>query len=272
MQEYTATSYDLAKRLTNQYSTSFSMSSRLFDRSIQRYIYAIYAMVRLADEIVDTYRGDDANEQLGAFQREVFDSMNRGFSTNPFVHAFADTARRYGIDKQLITPFFTSMRSDLSPQIFDQRQYEQYIYGSAEVVGLMCLRVFVDGDQQRYDQLQVGARALGAAYQKVNFLRDIKEDYEQLGRVYFPGIAYDAFDDTSKRAIVETIEHDFAVAESYVQKLPQNARRAVATSYAYYDELLARLKQASATDIKARRIRVPNTRKVLLYAKARTGA
>lgn len=271
MELYKQVSYELAERLTRRYSTSFSMSSRLFAPHIRPHIYAIYGMVRLADEIVDTYRGEDAMAHLDNFEAVVYRTCKQGYSTNPIVHAFALTAQKYGIERELISPFFASMRMDMSAMAYDEAAYQRYIHGSAEVVGLMCLKVFVEGDANQYEQLRDGASHLGAAYQKVNFLRDMKADYEVLGRMYFPGIDYPAFSDASKRTIEADIAEDFVKAKASVQQLPLTARRAVHTSVLYYEALFRRLQNTSAADIKSRRIRVPNSVKLLLFARGAVG-
>lgn len=269
MDLYTATSYELAERMTKRYSTSFAMSSSLFDANIRPHIYAVYGMVRIADEIVDTYRGIDAREQLAAFQQEVHEALAATYCTNPILHAFADTCRKYSIGADLIDPFFDSMRMDLAIHTYTQKDYERYIYGSAEVVGLMCLKVFVDGDRERYDGLRSSAQALGAAYQKVNFLRDIAADYKELGRVYFPGVEFDAFDDHTKEVIQEDIARDFSRADEGIAHLPEVARRAVALSRRYYGHLLQEISRVSAREIKTRRVRVSNVKKVWLYMLAK---
>ena len=271
MELYKQVSYELAERLTRRYSTSFSMSSRLFASRIRPHIYAVYGMVRLADEIVDTYRGDDAMAQLDNFEAVVYQACKQGYSTNPIVHAFVLTARKYGIERELISPFFASMRMDMATVEYDEPTYRRYIYGSAEVVGLMCLKIFVEGDATPYEQLSDGAMHLGAAYQKVNFLRDLKADHEVLGRVYFPGVDYPSFSDASKRAIEADIAADFTLAKASMRQLPLTARRAVRTSVLYYEALFRRLQKASAADIKSRRIRVPNSVKLLLFVRGAVG-
>jgi phytoene/squalene synthetase len=268
---YLATSYELAERLTKRYSTSFSMSSSLFDHKVRPYIYAIYGMVRIADEIVDTYAGNDTAARLDEFERAVYDAVETGYSTNPILHAFADTCRFVGIDHTLIKPFFASMRADLTRTRFTRRQYDAYIYGSAEVVGLMCLRVFVEGNERLYESLRPSAQALGSAYQKVNFLRDMQADFTMLGRVYFPGVVFDTFDDAQKEAIVREIRSDFAEAAKGVYRLPRTARRAVALSKRYYELLLDKLETASAYEIARQRIRISNWRKFWLYIQAKVG-
>ena len=268
MELYSDSSFELSERLTKRYSTSFSMSSRLFDASIRKYIYAIYGLVRIADEIVDSFRAQSAASDLEALRQEVFAAIERGYSVNPIVHSFAVTANLYKIGPDLINPFFDSMALDLQSVRLDADSYKAYIHGSAEVVGLMCLKVFTAGDQSTYDSLALGARALGSAYQKVNFLRDMKADYEELGRVYFPSVDFNEFSEADKNSIVDDIEADFAASLQATNKLPANSRKAVKASYDYYYELLAKLKASSVSDIKSKRIRVSDTRKLTLLMKA----
>jgi 15-cis-phytoene synthase len=269
MELYTTVSYEVSRHITQKYSTSFGVSTRLFSSDIKPHIYAIYGLVRVADEIIDTYRGNDAPKLLQALESEVYEALERGFSASPVVHAFGETARQYGITKQLIRPFFESMAMDEKQIVYTQAKYERYIYGSAEVVGLMCLRVFLSGDDTEYDRLSDGARALGAAYQKVNFLRDLAADYRELGRIYFPGVTFDSFDDAEKRKIITDIEKDFAQAKAAVIELPLSSRRAVALSVIYYEALLSKIKNTPATLIKQKRIRINNRNKMLLYGRAK---
>lgn len=271
MDAYTPVSYELCEQLTKKYSTSFSMSSELFDKSIKNHIYAIYGFARIGDEIVDTYRGKDASIQLDNLESQTYDAIKSGYSTNPIVHAFADTCSRFSIGKDLISPFFDSMRTDLTAKVFTQKQYEDYIYGSAEVIGLMCLKVFTNGDSKQYSVLKKGASALGSAYQKINFLRDIKADNNELGRCYFPDISYKQFNEEDKASIIKDIEKDMKTAKTEIENLPNNARKAVKLSYLYYSELLTKLQKSSASEIKTRRIRIPNSTKLLLYTKVRGG-
>lgn len=271
MELYEAVSYTFAKQLTERYSTSFSASITLFPKAMRRHIYAIYGMVRVADEIVDTYRGRDAREQLERFYDEVIRACGMGtpYSTNPIVHAFALTARQYSIGNELIDPFFDSMRMDLRPVDFDQKSFDAYIYGSAAVVGLMCLKVFVGGDMNRYDKLAPGAERLGNAYQKVNFLRDIGADKNHLKRNYFPGIT--TLTDREKRRIVDDIQIDFDLAKDYIAALPPAAKNAVVLSARYYQELLDRLSKTPAETLRTSRVRVPDIQKLALYVRARVG-
>ena len=264
MDLYTRVAYENSRHLTLRYSTSFGISSRFFGEDIRSDIYAIYGLVRIADEIVDTYKGTDARAQLDDFERQTYASLASGYSTNLIIHAFAQSARKYDITKTLIAPFFESMRMDLSPQTYRTKDYERYIHGSAEVVGLMCLKVFVAGDKKAYDELSPGASSLGAAYQKVNFLRDMAADYKELGRLYFPGVSFETFDEAAKNAIILDIRNDFKHALASLRKLPVSSRKATMMSYTYYTELLNRLERTPAETIKQRRIRVPSRRKFTL--------
>lgn len=270
MDLYDQVAYENSRNLTLRYSTSFGLSSRLFGKSIQPHIYAIYALVRIADEIVDTYKGKNSLQLLDTLESQVYETIQTGYSTDLVVHAFAKTARIYGIDKQLIAPFFTSMRMDLSPQTYSSKNYTSYIHGSAEVVGLMCLRVFLNGDEQRYKELAPGASALGSAYQKVNFLRDLASDYKELGRLYFPDIRYDTFDEPAKQRIIDDIRADFAVALPALRQLPPSSRKATLMSYVYYSELLNKLERTPAHIIKHTRVRVPSARKLTLLLRTAT--
>lgn len=267
MDLYTKVAYENSRHLTLSYSTSFGISSRLFGSHIKSHIYAIYALVRIADEIVDTFKGESAPELLDSFEQQTYEAIKTGYSTDLTIHAFAQTARQYGIGHQLIKPFFDSMRMDLSPQTYSDKNYRAYIHGSAEVVGLMCLRVFLNGNDKRYDELSDGAAALGSAYQKVNFLRDMAADYKELGRLYFPGVTYDAFDEHAKQMIINDINHDFELALPSLRQLPPSSRKATYMSYVYYKELLSKLEQTPATIIKQTRIRVPSSRKLTLLVR-----
>ncbi|NCU30184.1 phytoene/squalene synthase family protein [Candidatus Saccharibacteria bacterium] len=269
METYTSLSYDLSERYTKRYSTSFSLSSRLFDQSVRRYIYAIYGMVRLADEIVDSYRGEDAKKQLADLRIQVDQAISNNYSHNPLLHAFGDTCRRFSIDETLINPFFDSMAMDLTQNIFNQSTYRTYIYGSAEVVGLMCLKLFVANDLELYKKLTPGAQALGSAYQKVNFLRDIHDDWVVLNRWYFPGVSYDTFSESSKQQIIDDIERDFVTASDAINLLPGNSRSAVRASYYYYRHLLKILRDTPVDVLLKTRKRVPDVIKVMFLVKAK---
>lgn len=267
MDLYDAVSRDINKLITTRYSTSFGLSSTLFGRTIRPHIYCIYGLVRIADEIVDTYRQADSLELLNELEADTLRCIKTGYSANPVVHAFGLTARKYAIDTSLVTAFFASMRMDIDGFKNTQKNYETYIYGSAEAVGLMCLYVFIDGDQQRYKELAPGARALGAAYQKINFVRDLAADSTELGRWYFPGSTYKTFDDAAKAIVIADIENDISTAKRALARLPASSSKAVSLSLAYYERLLERLQHASTTELKSRRLRIPNATKLALYAK-----
>lgn len=264
MDVYTAASYKASKLITTQYSTSFGLSIRLFQPALRPHIYAIYGFVRIADEIVDTYMGEDTLALLNELEAQAYTALQSGYSSNPIVHAFAVTARHYDITAALIAPFFESMRMDITPQKFTQKIYDTYIYGSAEVVGLMCLKVFT-ADPRQYDALKNGACHLGAAYQKVNFLRDIAADAEGLGRWYFPVGSFATFDEAAKDAIVDDIEKDFAIARDTITRLPASSRKAVELSYQYYSQLLKQIKLTPAQQLKAQRVRVGDLQKTALF-------
>ena len=264
MDLYTAVSREINQLLTTRYSTSFGMSSKLFAKEIRADIYAIYGLVRVADEVVDTYRGADGRQLLDELEQDTYAAIDSQYSTNPIIHAFAITARKFGIGRDLIEPFFASMRMDLDPQSYTADKYQQYIHGSAEVVGLMCLRVFCEGSDERYAALAAGAAALGSAYQKVNFLRDIASDYNDLQRLYFPGITFASFDEQQKQAIIRDIKKDFQQAKTALDMLPRNSRAAVATSYTYYRALLKKLEATPVATLKERRVRISNSRKLWL--------
>lgn len=264
MDLYTKVAYETARHLTLRYSTSFGISSRFFGKRIQPHIFAIYGLVRVADEVVDTYKGTDARQLLDDLEAQTYQAIRSGYSPNPIVHAFSLTARDFGIDRKLIGPFFESMRMDLAPQSYSADKYRQYIHGSAEVVGLMCLRVFCDGNDAEYENLKPGAAALGSAYQKVNFLRDLATDHNELGRLYFPGVTYEKFDEAAKHDIIADIESDFDKALPSLLRLPVSSRKATLVSYVYYKELLTKLKNTQASVIKTTRIRLPSSRKLVL--------
>lgn len=266
MDLYTRTAEQMSRVLTNNYSTSFGMATRLFGAEIRSHIYNLYGLVRLADEIVDTYTGGDAAELLNDLHTETYAAMQRGYSTNPVVHAFAGTAKKFGIEAPLIDPFFESMRIDLKPKNYKTTDYERYIYGSAQVVGLMCLKVFCQGDAVQYKKLEPGAKALGGAFQKVNFLRDIADDHERLGRYYFPVGSFEGFDEETKMYIVLDIDRDFALAHEAIVRLPKTARPAVMAAYRYYLRLHNKLRETPAETIKKQRIRVSNPHKIAVLA------
>jgi len=266
MDDYTAAAFLSSRAAMEQFSTSFSLASRLFGTELRSHVCNIYGLVRIADEIVDTYGGPDQLSLLNDLEAETYWAIERGYSSNLVVHAFAITAARYGIDQTLIAPFFESMRIDANHS-YKIDQYQTYIYGSAEVVGLMCLKIFVESDD--YAPLVDGARSLGSAFQKVNFLRDLHEDWQQLQRYYFPVGSYEQFNDAIKQQIVADIKQDFIAAEDAIIALPSSSRRAVKIAYSYYRELLTILERTPAETLKQQRIRLPNRRKLTLLVAAR---
>ena len=258
-----------SKNVTELYSTSFSMATRLLHRSIRQDIYNIYGFVRFADEIVDTFHDYPKEELLNRFEKELYLSIKQGISLNPILNSFQKTVNKYKIDISLIKSFLKSMRWDLEKKVYENNDdYKEYIYGSADVVGLMCLTVFVKGNQDDYSKLKISAMSLGSAFQKVNFLRDLNLDFEGLERTYFPGINVNQFDEDSKSKIILEIEKDFKHALAGIFKLPDEARFGVYTAYKYYSKLLKKLKKTPSLCIKKSRIRVPNYQKVAVLAKS----
>ncbi len=265
-QLFTDTSLACAQLITRRYSTSFSLGIRTLDKALHRAIYAVYGFVRWADEIVDTFHSRDKAALLAGFERNTYEAIAAGFSLNPVLHAFQWAVNEYQIDHEFIDAFLRSMEMDLEDRNYRQELYEQYIYGSAEVVGLMCLRVFCQGQPALFEQLKAPARRLGAAFQKVNFLRDIRSDYEERGRVYFPGLRYEQFDDEAKRAVESDIRADFEAAYEGIRQLPRPARLGVYLAYIYYLKLFQKLRRAPATQVLAERVRLPDNTKLLLLA------
>jgi phytoene/squalene synthetase len=227
-------------------------------------IYAIYGFVRLADEIVDTFHDQDKVALLERFRQDTEHALEQRLSTNPVLHAFQDTVHRYGIDRSYIDAFLYSMEMDLRPITYTRAEYDTYIYGSAEVVGLMCLKVFCEGQDALFERLVPPARKLGAAFQKVNFLRDLRSDYIERGRVYFPGVEYDRFDAAAKQEIEKDIHADFEEAYAGIRSLPGRARLGVSVAYVYYLALFRKIRLLPAGRIQSERIRIPNLRKLLL--------
>lgn len=262
------TSETCSKVTTNTYSTSFSLGIRMIAKEYRWAIYGIYGFVRLADEIVDTFDRDDKAELLQKFKEDTYQAIEKGISLNPILQSFQKVARTYKIDQTLIEPFFNSMEADLLKKTYDPSQYNEYIYGSAEVVGLMCLKVFCDGNEAEYNHLKQAARALGAAFQKVNFLRDIRSDVEDRGRVYFPNLDLNHFDEMTKQAIIADVRNDFKEAYVGIKQLPVSCKFGVYTSYIYYLKLLEKIERKNAREILDKRIRVANPEKMALLAKS----
>lgn len=263
-QLFSQTCMDCSKLITQRYSTSFSMGIRVFDKRFRAPIYAIYGFVRFADEIVDTFHDKNKGELLQRFREDTCRAIDEQVSLNPVLQAFQETVHAYQIEWELIDAFLRSMEMDLHHQAYEQGLYEEYIYGSAEVVGLMCLRVFCEGDDAMYQRLKGSARSLGAAFQKINFLRDMRSDFDERGRVYFPGIDFTCFTDRDKRLIEEDIKRDFDDAYLGIVQLPKGARLGVYLAFVYYTKLFQKIKSAPATEVTKQRIRVPDGKKVYL--------
>lgn len=257
-----------SKITTEKYSTSFSSAIRLLDKELRQPIFNIYGFVRFADEIVDTFHDHNKDELLKEFKQATYDAIERKISLNPILHSFQLTVNQYNIDHALIDAFLYSMEMDLSKQNYDRAGYEEYIYGSAEVVGLMCLYVFCEGNQKMYDSLKPAAKSLGSAFQKVNFLRDVKADYQQLNRMYFPGCDFRNFSYQDKLAIEEDIQKDFDDAFEGIIRLPMKARFGVYVAYKYYLSLFKKIKQVQPERILEERIRIPDYGKMFIVAKA----
>ena len=253
---------------TREYSTSFASAIRLLHKDLRNPICNIYGFVRFADEIVDTFHGYDKPALLAGFKEETFAAIRRGLSLNPILHSFQLTVRQYGIGIHLVEAFFRSMEMDLQGLKYDKDLYETYIYGSAEVVGLMCLHVFCEGDQDLYEKLRPQARALGAAFQKVNFLRDLRSDHKDLNRCYFPDLDFSSFDDDMKRRIEADILKDFGLAMKGILLLPEKARFGVYVAYKYYLSLFDKIRETEPAGILRNRIRIPNYRKWMILVRA----
>ena len=257
-----------SKITTEKYSTSFSSSIRLLHQDLHEPIYHIYGFVRFADEIVDTFHDHNKASLLREFKHETFLSIERGISLNPILHSFQLVVKKYGIEHALIEAFFNSMESDLSQFKYDDEGYRNYIYGSAEVVGLMCLHVFCEGDREEYLKLKPSAQALGAAFQKVNFLRDIKADSETLKRTYFPGVDFSNFTPDVKAKIEQDIKNDFDSAYEGILQLPVKARFGVYVAYKYYLSLFKKIKRSQPEKLLESRIRIPNFSKAMIVMRA----
>jgi 15-cis-phytoene synthase len=264
----------------SRYSTSFGLASRLLGPFERRHVQNVYALVRVADEIVDGVAEAaglapaDIATRLDDYQAELHRALETGYSTDLVIHAFATTAREVGFGAELVDPFFDSMRTDITRTEYDQQGFDAYVYGSAEVVGLMCLAAFLHGrrmsDAQR-ERFVLGARALGAAFQKVNFLRDLSADYDGRGRSYFPGVTVDAFDEVVKTRLLDDIDADLAVAQRAIDRLPRGSRRAVAVAHDLFAELSRRLRAVPADELVRRRVSVPDAVKALLAVRAIAG-
>lgn len=257
-------SYKISKQTTKQYSTSFSLGILALSSKIRNPIYAIYGYVRLADEIVDSFHGFDKQKLLSRFRDETFLALEENISLNPILQSFQETVSRYKIDHDLIKQFLNSMEMDLHKIDYNSELYKEYILGSAEVVGLMCLHIFVEGDKQEFERLRPFAMMLGSAFQKVNFLRDMKDDYDVLGRTYFPNVDIAAFDNQVKAEIEKEIAFEFREALEGIKKLPPSSRFGVYLAYRYYISLFKKIKKTSASKIINQRIRISNSKKITL--------
>ncbi len=261
-------SFNCSENVTKSYSTSFSSAVKMLAPSIRQDIYNIYGFVRFADEIVDTFHDYNKEELFQMFENDLENSLKNKISLNPILNSFQHTVNKYQIPSELINAFMKSMKLDLSKKEYHtDDEYKEYIYGSADVVGLMCLKVFVNGDDTKYKTLEHSAMRLGSAFQKVNFLRDLKADFEDLSRTYFPNTDLTQLDETSKNIIIKEIEADFAEGYKGIQNLPIEAKFGVYTAYVYYKKLLSKLKKTPSTEIKNTRIRVPDYQKYGLFAK-----
>lgn len=267
---YDLISADLNQQITRRYSTSFSLGIKMLHPSIREGIYAIYGFVRLADEIVDTFHGYDQEVLLHEFIEDTKKAIERKISLNPVLNNFQKSVNQYGIEWDLIQCFFDSMETDLYKNAHNQQSYDQYILGSAQVVGLMCLRVFCKGNETLYNKLKDGAMSLGAAFQKVNFLRDIKADNEELGRMYFPNLSTGILDDQAKFEIEKDIQKDFDHALENIRLLPKESRFGVYTAYIYYFMLFEKIKGLPPSKLKEERVRIPNFQKLMLLVQSKT--
>lgn len=268
MNLFDETCFECSKLITTKYSTSFSTGIKAFAPRFRYPVYAIYGFVRYADEIVDTFYDHDQRELIEEFRNETFKAIDRGISTNPVLQSFQQVVNHYQIEKPLIDAFLTSMKMDLDKTEYDDSGYKTYIYGSAEVVGLMCLRIFCENDPALYDRLVPKAKSLGSAFQKINFLRDIKSDYEDRGRTYFPEVDFSNFTEADKRLIEADIKQDFDDALLGIKQLPTGSRLGVYVAYIYYLQLFKKISATSAMVILQKRVRVTDTQKLGLYFKA----
>ncbi|MEQ6122775.1 phytoene/squalene synthase family protein [Pseudotenacibaculum sp. MALMAid0570] len=263
-------SFETSRLVTKKYSTSFSLAVKMLSPKIRAAIYNIYGFVRFADEIVDTFHDYDKEQLLLDFENDYYKAYKTGISLNPILNSFQKTVKQYNITDDMVQAFLKSMRADLSKSVYTTKEeYEDYIYGSADVVGLMCLKVFVDGNDERYNELKDAAMRLGSAFQKVNFLRDLKDDYELLNRSYFPNVDLTSLDSNSKQKIILEIEEDFNFAFNHgILKLPVEAKFGVYMAYRYYRRLLKKLKKVPSSKIIQTRVRISDPMKINLLARS----
>ncbi len=268
MDLYNETCFECSKIITNKYSTSFSLGIKAFDKKFQYPIYAIYGFVRFADEIVDTFHDKDKAYLIQKFREDTKEAIDNKISLNPVLHCFQQVVNQYHIEYELIDAFLKSMEMDLDKTAYTDESYKDYIYGSAEVVGLMCLRIFCEGDNAKYQNLLPKAKSLGSAFQKINFLRDIKADYDERGRTYFPKIDFKNFTEKDKQDIEADIKLDFDDAYLGIKNLPEGSKVGVYIAYVYYLELFKKIKNTPANIISNKRIRVSDSQKLILMAQA----
>ncbi len=260
--------YKASRGVTRKYSTSFYAGVRALDKAIRNDVHAIYGFVRFADEIVDTFHEYEKSELLEEFKADTYKAISRGISLNPILNSFQATVNKYKIDHALIDQFLHSMEMDLSPVDYHQDNYEEYILGSAEVVGLMCLKIFVYGDEEEYQKLKPYAMKLGSSFQKINFLRDYSNDFNELGRIYFPHIQKGQLSLEEKLEIENEIQKEFDEALIGIKMLPKSSRFGVYVSYKYYTKLLRKIKQKTAQQLLQERVRIPNNIKMIVFAKS----
>ncbi|HWB64596.1 MAG TPA: phytoene/squalene synthase family protein [Chitinophagales bacterium] len=268
---FVKSSFDCSKIVTQQYSTSFSLGIKTLHPSLHAPIYGIYGFVRYADEIVDTFHDFDKKYLLDKFKADAYEAIKSGISLNPILFAFQKVVNDYKIPLNLVEAFFKSMEMDLYRTGYGREGYDEYIYGSAEAVGLMCLRVFVNGDETLFKSLEPAACALGAAFQKVNFLRDMKSDFDERGRVYFPGVNFNNFGEEAKQMIEEEIAYDFSMAYQGIIRLPDTAKAGVMLAYKYYLRLFNQIRHTPVSRIREARLRVPDFEKMLILLSTITG-
>lgn len=266
---YHDTSFAISKKMTNAYSTSFSLGIRAFAKEYREPIYAIYGFVRLADEIVDSFHDFNKAELIKQFRNDTFEAIDKGISTNPILHSFQKIVNEYKIDHQLIDAFLFSMEMDIDKSSYQRNLYDKYIYGSAEVVGLMCLKIFVKGDDVKYKELEYPAKMLGSAFQKVNFLRDIRSDMDERGRIYLPDIdSPDKIDNNRKKQLEEEVDNEFKEALKGILKLPLGVELGVYSAYLYYYVLFQKIKSMDIKDLLKKRVRISNITKLFLLLKS----
>lgn len=266
---YNNTSFEISKVVTTNYSTSFSLAINLFNSEMRNSIAAIYAYVRFADEIVDTFHNQNKKLLLNEFRKNTFEAIQNEFSINPILNSFQFVVNNYNISFKLINDFLESMEMDISNSYYERNYYDKYIYGSAEAVGLMCLKIFCGSDTELFSKLEPSAKCLGSAFQKVNFLRDIKSDLSERGRIYIPGAAAEnELDDKNKISLEIEIEDEFVKALEGIRELPKSSRLGVYTAYLYYRYLLKKIRKAKMSDLKSERVRISNFTKIVLLIKS----